>query len=121
VRQCFTKESHHRRWQLPEHVVDEHRVMSQHLGGVGDGAGRVDHVVHQHCHLALHIADEVHHLADIVRAAPLVHDGQWRIIQLLCKGPGLAGYKKLCMVHLAALLLANTQHAAFITLFVHVC
>lgn len=34
----------------------------------------VDHVIDQHRHLAAHIANQIHDLAHIVRAAPLVHD-----------------------------------------------
>ena len=32
------------------------------------------------------VSDEVHDLRHIVGAAPLIHDGQWCIIQLLGKG-----------------------------------
>mmetsp|Transcript_3060 Transcript_3060/g.7667 ORF Transcript_3060/g.7667 Transcript_3060/m.7667 type:complete len:347 (+) Transcript_3060:879-1919(+) len=58
-------------------------LRAQHLGRVGDGARRVDHVVHQHRHLALDVADEVHDLGHVVRAAALVHDRKRRVVQLL--------------------------------------
>ena len=48
-------------WQL---LFSEARL--GHLGGIGDGACCVDHVVNQHCHLVPHIANEVHDLRHVV-------------------------------------------------------
>jgi hypothetical protein len=47
----------------------------------------VNHVIHEHSHLVPDIADEVHDLADVVRAPALVHDSQRSVVQLLRKCP----------------------------------
>eukprot|EP00959_Pyramimonas_sp_CCMP1952_P203673 4259049-Pyramimonas_sp.AAC.1 len=60
------------RFRLPPHLVPEQG------GAGGEGTGGVNHVVHQHAALALHVADEVVHLGHVVRLPPLVDDGERR-------------------------------------------
>mmetsp|Transcript_8458 Transcript_8458/g.25410 ORF Transcript_8458/g.25410 Transcript_8458/m.25410 type:complete len:428 (-) Transcript_8458:125-1408(-) len=63
-------------------------LVEQDLATLGDGASRVDHVVHHDRDLALHVSDDVHHLSHVVPAPPLVDDRQRSVVQKLCKGPG---------------------------------
>jgi hypothetical protein len=48
----------------------------QHLGGLHERAGGVDHVVHDHAVAAVDVADDVHHFGDVGLRTALVDDGQ---------------------------------------------
>ena len=61
-------------------------LLVQQLGALGDGPGRVDHVVHHDGNLSPDITDEVHHLGLVVSLAPLVDYGQRRVGELLGEG-----------------------------------
>mmetsp|Transcript_13258 Transcript_13258/g.25410 ORF Transcript_13258/g.25410 Transcript_13258/m.25410 type:complete len:367 (-) Transcript_13258:68-1168(-) len=62
-------------------------AVPQQAGRGGEGAGGVDHVVHQQRHLALHVSNQVVHLGHVVRLATLVHDGKRRVGEALGKPP----------------------------------
>ena len=81
-------------------VARQHRVgtVGDHLGGavflegVGgftQGAGGIDHVVHQQAGAALDFTDQVHHLGFAGARAAFVDDGQVGLVQLLGDGPRL--------------------------------
>src|SRR5690606_34110825 len=85
--------------QVVQRIAGEHRVgaVGNHMGGaallegggsLAEGAGGVDHVVHQDAAAPLHLADDMHHLGDIGGGAALVDDGQVGVVELLGDGPG---------------------------------
>ena len=49
------------------------------VGGVAEGAGGIHHVIHQDGDLARHVADDVHHLADVGLGAALIDNGDGRL------------------------------------------
>ena len=61
-------------------------VLFQRSGGMAQGAGGVHDVVNQDAGSALHLADDVHHLALVRARAALINDRQFRI-QLLGERP----------------------------------
>ena len=63
-------------------------VVFQGLGGFAQGAGGIDHVVHQYAGAAFHFTDDMHHLGHIGLGAALVDDGQVGVIELLGQGAG---------------------------------
>ena len=54
-------------------------VFLQGFGSTAQGAGGVDHVVHQQAAAAGNFTDDVHHLGDVGLLAALVDDGQFAI------------------------------------------
>jgi hypothetical protein len=61
-------------------------LLVQQLGGVGDGAGCVNHVIHDDSNFSFDVADEIHDLGLVVPLPPLIDDGQRRIGELLGEG-----------------------------------
>jgi hypothetical protein len=57
------------------------------LGGIAQGPAGIHHVVEEDAVHALHVADDVHHLAGVGLLAALIHDGQVHV-QLLGEGAG---------------------------------
>ena len=54
-------------------------VLQQGVRGLADGAGSINHVVHQQAEAALHVSDDFMHLNEIgvVRIMALMDDRQW--------------------------------------------
>ncbi len=68
-------------------LVGHEQLEEANLCSVCDGAGCIDHVVHQDSNLAMYVTDQVHDLAGIVSAPTLVNNRQRRIVELLSKSP----------------------------------
>ncbi len=62
-------------------------LVLQRLRGDTERAGGIHHVIDEHTGLALHIADDVHHLRLIRPRAPLVDDRQVRVVEALRESP----------------------------------
>src|SRR5690606_3575480 len=85
--------------QVVQRIARQHRVgavghhpgraaLLEGGGRLAEGAGGVDHVVHQDAAAPLDFADDVHHLGDVGLRAALVDDGEVGIVELLGDGPG---------------------------------
>ena len=62
-------------------------ALFQHFRRLGQRAGRIDHVIHDHAVTAIDFADDVHDLGDIGFRPPLVDDRQVAV-EPLCQRPG---------------------------------
>src|SRR5690606_29345866 len=63
-------------------------VVFQRAGGLAQGAGGIDHVVHQYATAAFHFTDDMHHLGFVRLRAALVDDGEVGIVELLGQRAG---------------------------------
>mmetsp|Transcript_5281 Transcript_5281/g.14163 ORF Transcript_5281/g.14163 Transcript_5281/m.14163 type:complete len:217 (-) Transcript_5281:345-995(-) len=60
-------------------------IFTQHGCRRANSAGRVNHVIDQHCRLPGNAPNQIEHLGFVVRLTTLVDDCEWGVVQRLCQ------------------------------------